>query len=257
MVRRLRYLLESPVEAPVQSWLRGGLQALILVNVLAVVLETVGSIQVRFAGLFTWLEIASIGVFTVEYLARLIAAGAEHRFSGLGRIRWVFTPMALVDLMAILPAYLPMILGADLRVLRAVRLFRVFRILKIGRYSNAVQSLGRALTASAAEIAVLVFALLIVLVLASSLVYYAERAAQPDAFSSIPAAAWWGIATVTTVGYGDVAPVTFAGRLAAAIVAVLGIGMFALPAGVLGSAFVRQLSDQPCPHCGRSLSNVG
>ena len=98
------------------------------------------------------------------------------------------------------------------------------------------------------------FALLIILTLASSVLYYAENAAQPEGFSSIPATAWWGITTLTTIGYGDLAPVTPLGKLAASVVAILGIGMFALPAGILGSAFVGQLQrDERCPHCGERL----
>ena len=167
----------------------------------------------------------------------------------------MLTPLAVVDLLAIAPALLPMITGLDLRSIRALRLVRIFRVLKLGRYSRAVNSLGRALHEKLPEITVAGFALLVVLVLASTVLYYAEVEAQPEAFSSIPAAAWWGVATLTTVGYGDIAPITPMGKLCASIFAILGIGLFALPAGFLGSAFVSQLQEGPsvCPHCGESL----
>ncbi len=165
------------------------------------------------------------------------------------------SPLAVVDLIAILPAYLPMFLAVDLRVLRILRLVRVFRILKLGRYNRAVDSLGRALVASAPELGVIVFGLLVVLILASTALYFAENDVQPEAFSSIPAAAWWGIATLTTVGYGDMAPVTLVGKMLGSVVALIGIGLFALPAGILGSAFVARLKrDRSCPHCGERLN---
>jgi voltage-gated potassium channel len=171
------------------------------------------------------------------------------------------TPLALVDLLSVLPFYLPFV-GVDLRSLRAVRLFRVFRIVKLGRYSKALNLLGRVLVSRKAELVMTIFALLVLMVLASSLMYFAEHDAQPESFSSIPAAMWWAVATLSTVGYGDIYPVTFAGKLLAAVVAVLGIGMFALPAGLLGSAFVEEIQRTPtgpqrCPHCGEELSEKG
>jgi voltage-gated potassium channel len=132
------------------------------------------------------------------------------------------------------------------------------RVAKLARYSTSLQLVGKVVQAKKHELSVTLFVLFLMLVIASCLIYYAEHEAQPDVFSSIPAAMWWGVATLTTVGYGDAYPVTATGKLIASIMAVLGVGMFALPAGILGGGFmeaVQQRRDAPrqCPHCGADL----
>ncbi|MCI0486018.1 MAG: ion transporter, partial [Blastocatellia bacterium] len=175
-----------------------------------------------------------------------------------GRIRFALTPLALIDLVAILPFYLPMIFALDLRFVRILRLFRVLRLFKMARYSESLKTLGNVLKLKKEELVVSLLVLSILLVFASSLIYYAENESQPEVFSSIPAAMWWGIATLTTVGYGDIYPVTPAGKILGAIIAVLGIGMFALPAGVLASGFAEEIQKRRreknlCPHCGNDI----
>ena len=166
--------------------------------------------------------------------------------------------MAVIDLLAILPFYLPL-LSLDFRFLRIVRLVRVFRIAKLGRYSKAVQTLGRVFRAKAAQLAIATSFILMLLVIASSLMYYAEHDDQPEQFSSIPASMWWGVTTLTTVGYGDVIPVTGLGKVIASIMAILGIGMFALPTGILGAGFVEEMQSATtvCPHCGNEIGRTG
>jgi voltage-gated potassium channel len=168
-----------------------------------------------------------------------------------GRVRFVLSPMALVDLLSILPLLIPA-LGIDLRSARVLRLFRVVRVAKLARYSRTLRLFGHVFRERAPELVVVLALLATLLLLTSSLMYYAENAAQPDVFSSIPATLWWAIATLTTVGYGDVYPVTGLGKLLAGVICVLGIGMFALPTSILGAAFSRQLEEAPrrCPHCG-------
>jgi voltage-gated potassium channel len=166
--------------------------------------------------------------------------------------------MAIVDLLAILPFYAPMVVRLDLRFLRALRLIRILRLLKLGRYSQAMQTIARVVVAKKEELLVTAFVVFILLLLGSAGLYYAEHDAQPEAVPSIPAAMWWGVVTLSTVGYGDIVPVTPAGRFLGAVVALLGIGMFALPTGILGAAFVeevrrRRAATRVCPHCGRSL----
>jgi voltage-gated potassium channel len=164
--------------------------------------------------------------------------------------------MALVDLASILPSLLP---GGvlDLRFVRAVRLLRLSRSMKIARYSQSMQTLGRVLRAKRHELAVTAFAGAILLISAASGMYFVEHEAQPNAFSSIPAALWWGVVTLTTVGYGDVYPVTLLGRCLASVIAILGIGLFALPAGILAGGFAEELHRNDrvatCPNCGLEL----
>jgi voltage-gated potassium channel len=174
----------------------------------------------------------------------------------------MLTPLALIDLLAIIPFYLPL-LSPQMRVGRALRLFRLFRVLKLNRYTDSLTIVVQVLRLKQEELILSLFVLSILLAIASSLIYFAEHQAQPDAFSSIPEAMWWGTITLTTVGYGDVYPVTLIGRILGAILAILGIGLFALPAGILASGFaeelqVRKSRQQPeqtriCPHCGEII----
>ena len=168
--------------------------------------------------------------------------------------------MALVDLLAVLPFYLPLLLPFDLRVLRILRLFRIFRLAKIGRYSESMKVLTKVMQNKREELLISLSTTAIMLVLISSLMYYVERDIQPEAFSSIPATMWWGIATMTTVGYGDVYPLTAVGRILGATVCLLGIGVFALPAGIIASGLSdamrrRGKTRHVCPHCGKDFED--
>ena len=238
----------------------GFMVTLIFLNVMAVTLETVKSLSSTYAHYFNAFEMGSIAIFTGEYVLRWWACTADKKFESpvKGRIRFLMTPLALIDLMAILPFYLPMVFPLDLRFIRVLRLFRVFRVFKMGRYSESFKTLSNVLKAKKEDLAVTVFSVLTLLQIASSLMYYAEHSAQPDLFSSIPAAMWWGVTTLTTVGYGDMFPVTILGKILGAIIALLGIGLFALPAGVLASGFAEEIqakkrTQKTCPHCGREL----
>jgi len=234
---------------------------LIFLNVFAVILETVEGISSRCAVAFKAFDAFSVFVFTVEYLLRLWTCTIDKRFHSpiKGRLRFAATPFALVDLMAILPFYVPMFLPLDLRVMRALRLFRLLRILKMGRYSESLRMLGNVLREEKEALLVTVFGVSILLVVASSLMYFIENAAQPKSFSSIPAALWWGVATVTTVGYGDMYPITPLGRFLGAIIALLGIGAIAIPAGIVTTGFTKEIQKRhgkksKCPHCGNDIN---
>ncbi|MGB5101433.1 MAG: ion transporter [Methanothrix sp.] len=242
------------------------IMGLILLNVAAVVLETVDSIYTPYALFFHIFDVFSVAVFTVEYILRVWSCTKDPRFKDpvRGRLRFLMTPMALVDLMAVLPFYLPF-LFPDMRFMRAMRLFRLFRVLKLARYSDSLQTFGDVLRLKKEELLLMLFAIMILLVISSSLMYEAENAAQPEAFSSIPAAMWWGIVTLATVGYGDVFPITPWGKFIGSIVVLLGIGLFALPTGVLASGFAEVLARRKeekmmhkyrCPHCGRYIGDL-
>ena len=240
------------------------IMALISLNVIAVMLETVGTLSSEYESAFHNFEIFSVVVFTIEYVLRLWTCTIDNRFRHpvLGRLRFAVTAFALVDLLAIVPFYLPMLISFDLRFVRVLRLFRLFRLFKIGRYSESLRIVGNVLKSKKEEIAIAVFVALILLILASSLMYFVEHDDQPEAFPSIPATMWWGVTTLTTVGYGDVHPVTAEGKLIGTIVAVLGIGLFALPAGILASGFAEEMQKRRgirriCPHCGKDTDELG
>jgi len=213
---------------------------LITVNIISVVLETVESIQQEYAALFSIIEIVSVAIFTVEYLARIWACVEEQDAAGKNktRLQYAFSPLAIIDLLAILPFYLSIFVSIDLRFLRVLRLLRVF---KLTRYSSAMTMLLNVFREEASAFFAAFFILLVLLILAASGAYLVEHDTQPDKFGSIPHAMWWAVATLTTVGYGDVTPVTAYGKLFGAMVTVIGVGMAALPAGILASGLADQL----------------
>ncbi|HZH34856.1 MAG TPA: ion transporter [Pyrinomonadaceae bacterium] len=238
------------------------LMILISVNVLAVVLETVDEIYLQYQPIFFAVEIFSVTIFTIEYLLRLWVATLDPRYSRpfRGRLRYAVTAFAIIDLLAILPALLPLIFTVDLRIIRFLRVFRLFRLLKLHRYAESLNTLDDVMRTKKEELLVTISMILTLLLFASSLMYLLENEAQPDKFPSIPAAMWWGVVTLTTVGYGDVFPITPLGKLLSGVIAFLGIGMFALPAGILASGFAEQIralrrknEENCCPHCGGTL----
>ena len=242
------------------------LAVLIIVNVAAIILESVESIEARYTRAFAALEQAATAIFTVEYLLRVWTAvdlhsGAYRRpFSG--RLRYMRSFFAIVDLVSILPAVLGLLGAGDLRVLR---LLRLFRMLKLTRHSPVFSLLWDVLKEEAHAIAALLFIISLTLTISGALMYMLESARQPDVFSSIPAAMWWAIETLTTVGYGDMVPETVAGKMLGGAISVVGIGTLALFSGLITVSFLDQLRrrrDAPtrltpdqlqpavCPHCG-------
>lgn len=243
------------------------IMTLIAVNVAAVMLETVDPLRAAYGREFRLLEIVSVMIFSVEYFARLWSGveGLDENGAESDRVEWhpivdrvriAIQPMMLVDLLAILPFYLAMAgLGLDLRFLRALRLIRFLRLLKMVRYSDTMRAFGHAFKRKQDELIVAMTANALLLVVASSLMYFIEHEIQPEAFGSIPETMWWGIVTLTTVGYGDVAPITPLGRVLGSVVAVLGIGLFALPASIMASGFVEESSYETryCPDYGHEI----
>jgi len=235
------------------------IMSLIFLNVVAFVIETVPAARESAGQMFWWFEVVSVLIFTVEYLLRVWTCVVDERFAPRlrGRLRFMATPLAVIDLLAILPFYLPFT-GIDLRFIRAVRLFRIFRLLKLGRYIKSLKLIWTVICDKKRELVMTAAVAALLLLVASSLMYYVEGQQQPDKFTSIPATMWWAVATLTTVGYGDIYPVTPLGRLLGGIIAIIGIGMFALPTAILGSGFVEELQKRKspvktCPHCGKPM----
>jgi voltage-gated potassium channel len=232
---------------------------LIILNIIAVILETVQSIYTRIPLLFKYFEYFSIGVFTIEYLLRIWSCTINQKYSNpiLGRFKFVASPLALVDLFSFLPFYIPMLIPFDLRFIRGFRLLRIIRVFKIGRYSEAARLFGRVLRSKKVELITALAIIFILLIISSSLLYYVEHDAQPDKFQNIPEAMWWGVVTLTTVGYGDIFPITPMGKILSSIISLLGIGLFALPTGLLSAGFIEEIKKketiQNCPHCGKKL----
>lgn len=211
---------------------------LIVLNVLAITLESVAWIYARYQLAFRVFEVFSVAVFTVEYLARVWCSidleDVSDRSPILGRIKYILSPLALVDLIAILPFYLSFYVAMDLRFLRGLRLLR---LLKLSRYSPALSALLDVIRKESEALLAAFVVLLILLMISAGGIYVLENDVQPETFGSIPGAMWWAIVTLTTLGYGDVVPVTTGGRVFGGLIGLLGIGMIALPAAIMASGF--------------------
>jgi voltage-gated potassium channel len=255
------YLLLNPAEGN-EKWdkiVDYFLVTLITLNIIAVIFETVDDVYNSYNLCFKIFEKISVYIFTVEYLLRLWTCTCEtkYQYPIIGRLKWIFSFGALIDLLAFAPFYLPFT-KVDLRVVRILRLFRFLRIFKLGRYLNATKIISNVFKSKKEELILCMVITLSLIIVASSFMYFAENQAQPDKYSSIPATMWWCVTTLTTVGYGDVFPVTVIGKILTAFIAILGIGMFALPAGILASGFSdefqkKNTKKKHCPHCGKEL----
>lgn len=223
---------------------------LIVLNMLAIILESIKALQANYHFVFEGFENFCLVVFTIEYLVRVLTA--DIKYPGLKGpkpfFKYIFSFMAIVDLLAILPSLLLIVLPqgmlADLQFIRMLRIMRVFRVLKITRYSSSLKMMGEVLKDKRSDLSITIFVTFVLMIISSTLMYYAEHTTQPDQFPDIVHAFWWAVATLTTVGYGDVYPVTALGKILSGIIAILGIGLVALPTGILSSAFVDRMEAQ-------------
>ncbi len=218
---------------------------LIALNIVSIALQTVEDVYARYRNFFIWFEVISVFIFSAEYVLRVWACTASPLYNRpvRGRLRFMLTPLALADLLAVLPFWLPFV-GFDLRFVRALRFFRVFRLAKLHRYSAAVQTLTRVFYASKEQLAVALFGIGLLVLVAAFLIYLFEHDAQPEVFSSIPVSLWWAIDAVTPASFGGMSPVTFGGKVLSAVMSILSVGLFALPTAILGSAFTRELQGR-------------
>ena len=216
---------------------------LIIGNVIAVLLESINSIYKDYQWYFDIFEHISILIFTFVYILRFWSVVEKNPLDSEWRQRWKYitSGAAIIDLLAILPAYLNFFVQIDLRFLRTLRLLR---LLKLTRYFVSLQILLRVIEREKGSFQAVIFILSIMIVMAAAGIYVVESRAQPDVFSSIPASMWWAVVTLTTVGYGDVTPITPAGRFLGALITILGVGLAALPAGILASGLASELEQR-------------
>ncbi len=216
---------------------------MILLNVAAFVLGSVGWIAQDYANFLYYFEVFSIIFFTIEYVLRIWAC-VEHiplrsHTPLKARLKFALQPMQVIDLIAILPFYLGALVGADLRALRILRLFRFFKIL---RYSTTMQVLIKVFYNEGRALLGALMIMLALILLASSVMHYIEGDVQPETFGDIPSSMWWALATLTTVGFGDAVPVTTLGKIWSGLFMVFGLGMFALPIGIISTGFAREIN---------------
>lgn len=220
------------------SALNMGLVVAILLSVTVAVLDTEAAIAVPMAAVFRWLDVVFLLLFGTEYLVRLWTAPETARYAHplWGRLRWMLSPAAIIDLLALAPALI--FAGATPAYLfRLFRLLRILRLAKLGRFSRAWTLMAEAVASRRAELLLTLAAAGMVMLVSACLLYLIEGESQPDKFGSIPRALWWAVITMTTIGYGDVFPVTPLGKMVAGLTAIAGIGLIAAPTGILAAAF--------------------
>jgi voltage-gated potassium channel len=236
------------------------LTIIIFLNTLSIILHTVPSIRQNYERFFHEFEIFSVCIFTVEYILRLWSCVESERYKHhiKGRLGFVFSVWGLIDLLAILPFFATYFVK-DLGFIRILRLLRMLRLFRVSKYFHALIVIQRVVKEKQEELILSIVFIIFTLIISSSLVYYVEHEAQPKAFSSIPEAMWWGVNAMTTVGYGDLKPITPFGKLLGGLIAILGVSFFALPTGILASGFAEQIREQSdrrrikCPHCGNDF----
>lgn len=235
--------------------------SIITLNAIAIILHTVPEYSMQYDRVFAQFEVFSVLFFTVEYLLRIwvCVENDKYRHWFWGRLRYVLSATSLVDFLAIFPFYFTLF-ATDLAVIRILRLFRIFRLFRISRYSHAFRVIQHVIDDKKEELILSLVFVVFMLIIVSSVMYYVEHPAQPAVFSSIPATMWWGISAMTTVGYGDMHPITPLGKLLGGMAAIVGILLFALPTGIVTSGFLEQLRtnrsagvSRRCPHCGQEL----
>ena len=215
-------------------WFDLSIQMLIILSLISFSLETLPDLDEEFIKFLRIFEVITVIIFTVEYLLRLFVAKKKLKF--------VFSFYGIVDLMAILPFYLAF--GIDLRSLRILRLFRLFRIFKILRYSKAIRHMVKAFLSIKEELILFMILSSFLLFLSSVGIYYFENPAQPEVFASIFHSLWWAVATLTTVGYGDIYPITVGGKIFTSVMLFIGLGIVAVPTGLIASALTKTKNDK-------------
>lgn len=219
---------------------------LVLLSVISTIWESYPAVQEKYGEYFHGFEVFSIVIFSIEYLLRLWTAPLKHPHLSAWKayLKYIFSFIALIDLLAILPFYLPFLGVEDLRLLRMMRLLRLLRVFKLNRYSRALNLVYDVLKEKGEELVTTVFFALILLLVSSTLMYYVEHESNPEGFPNIIATLWWAVVTLTTVGYGDVVPVTMLGKILNGITALIGIGVVALPTSILSAGFLEKVQER-------------
>ncbi len=244
--------------------INGFIIILIILNVIAVILETVPSIHDPYTEFFRVFDLVSVVIFTIEYLLRVWSCTHHPKYSHpvYGRLKYMISTDGIIDLLAILPFYFHVVIGLDLRVLRILRLLRFLRLFRLTAYMKSAKMVRSVFVTRASELKLSMVLIGFLLIIAACLLYFAEHHAQPKIFSSIPATLWWALVTITSVGYGDMVPITVLGKILTGVIAFTGFALFALPAGIITAGFLEEMRKMKtkkilnCPHCGKSLEHL-
>lgn len=226
------------------------ISTLIILNVIAIIIESFDEIYHSYFNYFHAFEAFSVVVFTIEYLLRLWIADIKYNFLPpyKARLKYIFSGMGLVDLLVILPFYFELFVPMDKGSQRTVGLFRVFRIFKLGYYSKPLQLVAKVISSKRQELLITIISTVIMIVLSATFMYEIEHDDQPEKFNNIFGAFWWAVATLTTIGYGDVVPITWVGQLLAAVTAIFGIALVAIPTGIVSVGFLEVIRKEQNIH---------
>ena len=220
------------------------LSVIIILSVTTLILETEKTIYEKYNSIFIFLDYTFFILFSIEYILRLIFCGKLNKYKGLkGKLKYIISPIAIVDLVAILPTII-MFFVQDLVLLKLLRLIRMFRIIKLVETNKSLRLFFRSIVKSKSQLFSSLIVTLFLLLFGAVILYLVEGSVQPETFGSIPRSMWWSMATLTTVGYGDVYPITLMGKICASFIALIGIGVVALPAGIIAANFTNELSDE-------------
>ena len=260
---------EPPEGYRLGEFVTSALLALIALNIVVGTFETVPELSDSHGDFFEWFELVSVAIFSCEYVLRLWACTEDPKYAGAlrGRIRFALSGGALIDLLAILPFYLASIFtGVDLRFIRILRLFRLLRLFRASNLTASFDDLAHVVKSKRKELGISTAMLVLIVVVSANLMYLAEHSEPGTTFTSVPASLWWGMMTITTIGYGDMYPTTPLGQIIASGVGFFGICVFALPVGILGAGFTDYMEEkrraelsraagegERCPHCSQMM----
>lgn len=237
---------------------------LIVLNVIAVMMETVKPLYTNYQKLFDTFDLISVIIFSIEYVLRVWSCTDDPKYKGSikGRIKYMLSPGALIDLLAFMPTYFHAFLDFDLRILRLLRFFRFFRLFRLTAYTRSAQMIFNVFRSRMNELILSLVLVIFLIIIASCLLFFAEHFYPSEAeskFTSVPATLWWAIVTLTTTGYGDMIPLTTTGKILSGIIMLTGVAFFALPAGIITAGFLEEMKLIKknkvfnCPHCGKTI----
>ena len=257
---KLYSILEKPDDNRISFIVNSVIYMLIFISIINLMLSSVQEIQSEYGSIITLVRNIIMPIFVLEYLVRLYASGSLSKYRGfMGKLRYIITPYAIIDLVSILP-YILLSTGFNSSFIRSLRLLRIFRLFRVKKYANFAQIMKDIVSNIKEELLVLLFYTFILLIILSFAIFEVEHDAQPDIFTNIFQTMWWAVATLTTVGYGDMYPITAWGKIITSIISIIGIAFVAIPGGMFASEFMSKINERKeektktdiktyCPKC--------
>ena len=241
---KLYVLFEEPSKNRTSFIVNTVIYILIIISIINLMLYSVDPIREKYGFTLDLIRNIVMPIFIIEYILRLYASGSLNQYKGIiGKFKYMLTPYAIIDLLSILP-YLLINTGFNSSFIRSFRLLRIFRLFRLKKYAIFVQLMKKILSNMKEELIVLLFYTIVIIIILSFMIFEVEHEAQPEVFSNVFQTMWWAVATLTTVGYGDMFPITASGKVITTIITILGIGFIAIPGGMFASSFIASIDDE-------------